>query len=97
MNEVRSSDSERLRDQEKIIEIRDTENHVQNLIYVELLRISMYVMKTCKKLKKSCKDYVEVIEETIELLKCKDEGRIKMRIAQALMSPKDDPESDIVD
>ncbi len=73
-------------DQDKIIEIRDTENHVQNLIYIELLRISMYIMKTCKKLKKSCKDYVEIIDETIDLLKSKDETRIKMRIQNQISS-----------
>ncbi len=73
-------------DHGKIIEIRDTENHVQNLIYIELLRISMYIMKTCKKLKKSCKDYVEIIDETIGLLKSKDETGIKSRIQNQISS-----------
>jgi len=80
------NDLDHNRDQGKIIEIRDTENHVQNLIYIELLRISMYISKTCKKLKKSCKDYVEIIDETIGLLKCKDETMLKSRIQNQISS-----------
>lgn len=67
-------------DDKKVIRIRDTENHVQKLIYIELMRISMYIIKTCKKIKKSCQDYSEIIDETIGLLKTNDEIKIKSRI-----------------